>query len=156
MLADLLPVWTITFQDASGSSSLTRGTFKAGYDTGSYLAALLDLAGKAEALSGCVAVRFAVTYRVKDSSPFGPRRTEHIQTLAQWAFNTPSIPAFMSFETPITIEQTVTDGCFAGIDIDTSRSEVADFIAAVEGGLFCDPFGADIGPICSVHLAIGA
>lgn len=156
MRVALLPVWTITLVDGTGSSTVAHGTLKPGLSTAEYLTGIEGLAARMMALSGCVSVRCAVTYRVKESAAFAPRRTDHILTLAQWAFTVPSNPSFVSFETPASTDQTVADGCFAGIEIDTGRSEVAAFITAVETGLFCDPFGADIGLFCSAHLAIGA
>jgi len=153
MLVERLPVWTITFQDQSGTSSVMRGTFKAGFSTEDYLEAVALLVEKVAPLSGCTIVRYAVVYRLRETDPATARSTLSITPLARFLFTLTDTPdTFAEVSTPLDPSWVLTDGPLAGFGLDLANSEVLDFTDSITGGIWCDPFAIDLAAVDTAYV----
>lgn len=153
MLQTSLLRWWLTARDDSNSSSLMRGTFKAGVTPPQGLDALAELISLINPLSDAVFVRRAVsiTQTVKPRpSPSPGSSVHHIGALFFKAdtdnqFFVARIAGFLD-----TI--TKSSGCGAGIVIDDTDGRVQDFIAELTGGLWCNPFNHSLETFLSAYI----
>jgi len=153
VLADLLPVWTITCLDISGTSTTTRGTFAGGFEASDYLTALATLVGLLGGVTDCAIVRYAVTFRAKDSDPGMPRSALPPPNQARLVFQLSSDASiYESVLIPLKSEWVDTSGPLAGFGIDITQSDIDSLGDAITDGLFTNPFADDIGVLVSAHV----
>ena len=151
-LVEQVPAWAITVKDETGSSSTIRGWLRPGLTAAAALSAVAGLVDVLAPITGCVITRYAISFQVKESPSFGPLRSDSIRDLGRFVFKLADPPAtFDSFTIPVTEDVFVTVGCRAGLDIDQSLPGVSDLTGAISGGLWCDPFGADLDALCAAY-----
>jgi len=130
-----------------------RGTFKPDLDTSDYLDALAVLVGAVAPLSGCTIVRYAVTYRLRETDPATARSTLSITPLARFIFTLTDTPdVFAEVSTPLDPEWVVTDGPLAGFAIDLTNSEVVSFTDEIRDSIWCDPFAVDLSDVETAYV----
>ena len=143
----------MTFRDATGTSTTCRGTFRAGSGADVYLSALQSLVGLFSAVSDCAIVRYAVTFRAKDTSPGTPRNAQPPISLARFIFQLSSDSnRYDSVLIPLKEDWIAIDGPLAGYDIPTSNADVTSLGAAIGNYIFTNPFGELLGDLFSVHV----
>jgi len=152
MLTNLLPVWTISFQDETGSQTTIRGTFKSGYTAAEYIAFLGDLAPKVQQITTCAVVRYAVTYRMKDTDTGKPNTRLPNTNLANFSFFlTPDPTIYEVISTPLLPSLLQTTGPLAGVAVDLTQSDVINYTDEITNSIWCDPFADDIGSIYTAY-----
>jgi hypothetical protein len=152
-LPDKLPAWNITLVDDSGTSGKTNGTMVSGLSASAHLSALAGLVSAMAPITGCVIVRYSVTYTHYEVLTGITRSNAPIATQSRFTFIVDDpLPLFSPIIIPIADDLTVTVGCQSGLNIDTSLSIVQSFIDLITDGIWCDPFGVDIIDLCSAYL----
>ena len=152
MLVELLPVWSMSVVDDGGTSSVMRGTFKPSLSTETYIAALATLATVVQPITGCSIVRYAVTYRLRETDPATARTVLPISPLARFIFTLTDLPdTFAELNIPLDPDWLVEDGPLAGFAIDLTNTEVLSFTDSIRDGIWCDPFAIDLSEVFSAH-----
>jgi hypothetical protein len=152
VLVELLPVWSLSLVDDGGTTSAMRGTFKAGFSTEDYLAALATLAAVVQPITGCSLVRYAVTYRLKESDPATAKTVLPITPLARFIFeldDTP--PSFSEVRIPLNEDWLFTTGELAGYGIDLENTDVSSFTTEINRGIWCNPFAVDFTAVSAAY-----
>lgn len=153
MLATTRPVWSMTLLDRSGTSGTTRGSFAGYSDPAVYMAALAALAGRVQAISNCAVVRYAVSYRSKDSTAGTPTNAPPIAALSRFVFEVGAgAGIYDSIVIPRRDSWVLTAGPLAGYGLDLANADVAAIAAEISAGIYCDPFGDDIGDLFSAYI----
>jgi hypothetical protein len=112
-----------------------------------------NLASAVLALSGAILVKMRIVYKadLKDASLVADAPT--IKQTGVFIFSTEDDNPYAVVEVPgLKDSVLVTTGPGAGVDIDTGNPDAADFIAIVEDGIYCSPFGDDIATIVTAYL----
>lgn len=153
MLRTSLLRWWLTARDESNSSSLMRGSFKAGVTPPQGLDALAELVSLINPLSNAVFVRRAVSITQTVTPRPSPSPGSSIHQVGALFFKADADNQFFvgrvaGFLSTIT----VSSGCGAGIVIDDTDSRVQAVIDELTGGIWCNPFNHSLETFLSAYI----
>lgn len=114
------------------------------------MSAAAALVAVLQPLSDATAVRYSVSYQLREDSTLEPLSALQSPIKAVFTFELSSDPSlYTTMVIPIDETWLRTDGPLAGFAIDLSNSEVAAFTDEITFGGWVDPFGVDIGIVAS-------
>lgn len=142
------------WRDATGSESTVRLSLPVGSSVATIASAAASLRPLLESLSDAAIVKQDIAYTWRDLSPPDPS-TRLVGESGAFIFDTGVLNQVTIIVLPAaSADLFVTSGPLAGIDIDLAQSDVAAFIAAINSGLWVNPFGYDLVECVAAYLTV--
>lgn len=131
-------------RDETASSATMRGRTAPDTEADTALDALTGLASAVSAISGCIPMRVAISYKSLFLPVLAPVMGANSADQGVFIFQAgDSGLAFLSVP-GISTDVLGSSGCFGDVSIDSSNTSIIAFIDAISSGIWTDPFGVDL------------
>lgn len=144
-MQQLSPVVELVLMDETGSTAAVTVRLSPGSTYSAADSAASALGSAVLSITGCVIVRQRIRYQAVNDDPILAAVGSSILQCGVFIFECGDSNPLAIVQVPSIVDSAlVTTGTGSGVLIDTTISDVADFISLIEGGLPTNPFGDDI------------
>lgn len=151
-MQQLTPVVELVLRDESGSQSAVTIHIEVGSTYATADAWASALASVVLSITGCELVRQRIQYRAVNDTPIPAADGSSIKRCGVFIFETEDEERQALIEVPgIPDYLLVTEEPGAGVLIDTTNDDVADFLLLIEGGIATNPFADDITVLATAY-----